>query len=146
MKTKRSANTIMAVLFQRHVIDAATCDAKRVELTAHVVALRNGDATDATFDELAITVNIGAFRTADGDFPEACEAIAAAQNALHSIQARAHKIRKWGASGDELRALDDFIAIYITMMGASTHKEMQQAARRAFPEHKSATKQRRKAA
>jgi hypothetical protein len=149
MKTKRSPNAIMAVLFKSVLIDAATCDAKMLELTAHTVALRFGDATDATFDELAIAVNLAAFRTACGDFLEAADKIAAAQNALHAIQARAHQIKKWGARGEELRALNEFIAVYIAMMGASTHLEMQRAARLAFPEHRNthpATKSRRKAA
>jgi hypothetical protein len=132
MPTRRNLNAIMAVLFKREPIEPALCDKKELELMAHLTALQTGDATDATFDALSLAVGIGAFRTADGDFQEAQPAIAEAQTALGNILDRAHKHRRWGASGEDLRALQTVIPIYIAMLRASTHLEMQHASRAAM--------------
>lgn len=140
MPNRRNSDAIMAVLFKTHVIEPKICEAKRSDLMFHLNALQISEATDATFDLLTDNVNVSAFRTIGGDFAEAIPAIGAAQQALISIEKRAHKIRKWGASGDELRALNDWIPIYIAMMGASTHLEMRRASRAAVESTKKQTK------
>lgn len=145
MPTRKSAISIMAVLTQRELIGEAVCEARRVQLVAQLNALKSGDATDDSFDQLANATNIAAFRTADGDFPEAIPAIGDAQNALHAIRDRAIALRKWIARGEEIRALETFIPIYIAMMGASTQLEMRKATLRAYPDLKR-TNMKRKAA
>ena len=132
MKKKRSANAIMAVLFQRDLISEALCDAKHVEISAQLCALKSGDGTDATFDKLADMVNIAAHRTRNGDFADAIPVIEKAQTALRKILARAHVEKRWGATAQELRALDEMLANYIVIMRTSTHLEMQRAGREAY--------------
>lgn len=126
----------MAVLTQREVIGEAVCEARRAQLAAHLLALKTGDATDETFDQLANATNIAAFRTEDGAFPEAIPFIGDAQNALHAIRDRAIAQRKWIARGEEIRAIETLIPVYIAMMGASTQLEMRKATLRAYPDLK----------
>ncbi len=120
----------LAVLLKTQVIDAQTCDLKERELFAALESLRTGTANDTQIDILCDAVNLTAKRCESGDVPEAFPAASKGRDALASIIERAHRVRRWGASGEELTALRDAVAYYIAVMRVSTHIEMRDASRR----------------
>lgn len=133
---KIDAGAGLAIMLKTQLIDSLSCDKKEAELSAAIEALRTGMAVDKHIDWLCDAVNLTAKRCESGDVPEAFPAAAKGREALASIMARAKRVKRWGAAGKELAALQDAVAYYMAVMRVSTHFEMRDATRRVNDEYR----------
>lgn len=110
-------------------------DEQKLQMVPHaeLLKLRNGLADAGTWHTIVCRLNIGMTIAHQGEqSDEAKQAMAESLQAMRDVWARHEKTAKWGASGDELKAIGDGLVLTDDLQKASTRRELRDAMNHVF--------------
>lgn len=118
------------------VIFGITQDASRdLQLVPHaeLLKLRNGLADEPTWHTLVCRLNVGMTIAHQGkQNDEVKKTMAESLQAMRDVWVRHEKTSKWGASGEELKAIGDGLVLTDDLQNVSTRRELREAVNHVY--------------
>ena len=118
-------------------------DARHLKMVPHLAlaAIRNGSAVEADWHTLVCRLNWGIVLTRFPEYQGVQPDFDDALNAALALKARADRTGRWVATGDELKAIGEALAICDEMQDGTTRKDLLAALQQVFIENEQVKKQ-----
>lgn len=109
-------------------------DGRKLKLVPHesLIAIREGRGQEIDWYQLECRLKWGVMLSRFPEYQGVQPDFDAALDALRSLKARAERLRRWVATGDELRAIGEALVVCDEMQDGTTRKELRSTLQQAI--------------